>query len=358
MSTYNVIHILPTSTEAGTSIARIVAALTVGLKPMGYQIHAWFLSPGGPLCNELDGLGARIRTFNWNSGDRDFVAWAKILEALWGENFDIIHQHVGGRSFAWLAKMATNAKLIIHLHGREIETRGPTPVPVVLPSAFKIIATSHAVSQMVIDQTAYVVYPGINTSATHFMRSGIRENKTETIIGTARRLVATKGVIHLIRAFAQLRREMKDLFLEIAGSGTEQHRLESEVRALGLTNCVAFLGWQKDLSPLFKRWDIFVIPSLEEGFGVAALEAMNAGLPVIASAVGGLPELVENNRTGFLVPPADPDALANCLRSLLLDAERRHAMGCAGQARAWKSFSADRMVCEIARIYDEAVGKR
>jgi L-malate glycosyltransferase len=97
------------------------------------------------------------------------------------------------------------------------------------------------------------------------------------------------------------------------------------------------------------------MPSLEEGFGMAALEAMADGLPVVATSVGGLPEVVEDGQTGYLVPPSNVTALSKRLRLLILDPKRRRAMGAAGRERACNHFSADRMVAEIGAIYDSLI---
>jgi glycosyltransferase involved in cell wall biosynthesis len=99
-------------------------------------------------------------------------------------------------------------------------------------------------------------------------------------------------------------------------------------------------------------WDIFVLPSLDEGFGVAALEGMAAGLPVIASAVGGLCELVQNGETGWLVPPASPAELAQRVGELIHDGRKREAMGIAGRQRALDHFPTSRMVERTFAVYD------
>jgi len=140
-----------------------------------------------------------------------------------------------------------------------------------------------------------------------------------------------------------------DLKLEIAGSGPAEASLRDEAHRLGLDGCVAFLGWQDEVP--FHRWSVFVVPSLEEAFGMATLEAMAAGLPVVASAVGGLPELVEHGRTGWLVPPAEPQALADRLVTLLGDARQQEQMGAAARNRAGE-FSAERMCGAIAGLYE------
>ncbi len=161
----------------------------------------------------------------------------------------------------------------------------------------------------------------------------------------------------LIRAVASLHLEFPGLRLEIAGTGPQREDLEREVSRLSLAGRVRFLGWQRDLRPIFRSWDIFAMPSLDEGLPIAALEAMAEGLPVVATSVGGLPELVEDGQTGYLVPPSDVAALTKCLRLLILDPKRRQAMGAAGRERVREHFSVDRMVAEIEAIYDSLVAQ-
>jgi glycosyltransferase involved in cell wall biosynthesis len=103
------------------------------------------------------------------------------------------------------------------------------------------------------------------------------------------------------------------------------------------------------------RWQIFILPSQEEPFGIVGLEAMASGLPVIASAIEGLPEVVCHGITGWLVPPADPEKLAERLRLLLLDPQMRRAMGTAAESRAREHFSARGMAARITEIYDEVL---
>jgi glycosyltransferase involved in cell wall biosynthesis len=173
-----------------------------------------------------------------------------------------------------------------------------------------------------------------------------------TVLGVASRLVPIKGIVYLIRALDLLRRDVAGVRLEIAGAGSDDATIQQEVRTLGLDDIVAFVGWQPDIWQWLSRWDILVQPSLAEGFGMTALEAMAAGLPVVASSVGGLPELVEDGRTGYVVPPADPATLAARLRHLVRHADLREAMGAAGRVRVRQHFSPQRMAAEIAAVYD------
>ena len=142
------------------------------------------------------------------------------------------------------------------------------------------------------------------------------------------------------------------IYLEIAGDGRLRSFLEQECHRLGISGRVFFIGWREDLSTVMAGWDVFVLPSLDEGFPIAALEAMAAGLPVIASAVGGLLELVQDGETGWLVPAAAPTELTSRLRELISDDRRREAMGIAGRRRALRDFSIARMVAQTVAVYD------
>ena len=213
-----------------------------------------------------------------------------------------------------------------------------------------VIACSNAVAQFV-----QGISPQVIPNGTEPLSSISCGSQSGRLLGTACRLAPSKGIIYLIRAVASLRTEFPDLRLEIAGSGPDQAALAQEVVRYGLADSVTFLGWQSPLAPLMATWDIFVHPSLDEGLPIAVIEAMAAGLPVVATAVGGTPELVDHGRTGWLVPPKDPEALANRLRMLLLNPERRRSMGASGRARVSESFSSDRMAAAVCRVYDNIV---
>jgi glycosyltransferase involved in cell wall biosynthesis len=244
----------------------------------------------------------------------------------------------------------------VHLHGRILEPRGLSLVTHSGRGADAVIAVCRAVAERVVGAQPLVVYSGIPIPETARPPAPPGGTTAERIVGSAGRLLPLKGLVYLLRAIASLRVEFPNLVLEIAGSGPERATLEREAQTLGLSDGVRFLGWVEELAPVLARWEVFVLPSLEEGFPMAALEAMAAGLPVVASAVGGVPELVEDGRTGYLVPPRDPAALADRLRVLLLDPVQQRAFGAAGQARVRDHFSAERMVTRIAEIYDGLLG--
>jgi glycosyltransferase involved in cell wall biosynthesis len=170
-----------------------------------------------------------------------------------------------------------------------------------------------------------------------------------TLFLSAGALVPRKGFDVLIEAFARLSAQHARLW--IAGAGPERAALEQRLSALGLGERTRLLGQREDVPRLLAACDVFVLPSRREGLGVAALEAMAAGRPVVASRVGGLGEAVVDERTGLLVPPGDAAALAMALERLLGDAGLRARLGAAGPERIAAGHLPEQMVDAYERIY-------
>ena len=173
---------------------------------------------------------------------------------------------------------------------------------------------------------------------------------THLVIVTAARLDPAKGQATLLAAFARLRRVHPDAFLVLAGEGPERAALEALVAQLGLDGHVELSG-RRDVPLLLGAADLACVPSRKEGLSVFALEAQAAGIPVVASRVGGLPEAVADGETGLLVPPGDVDALAHALTALAADPDRRAALGVAGRRRVFAQFTADHMAAATLEVY-------
>ncbi len=169
------------------------------------------------------------------------------------------------------------------------------------------------------------------------------------------RLVPIKGHDTLLRAIARAAREVPGLELEVAGAGPLEAELRSQAAALGLDGSVRFLGQVPGASAVMERASVVLVPSLGEGFGMVALEAMERGRAVVASAVGGLPEIVVAGETGLLVPPGDAAALAAAVVELAGDPDRARAFGAAGRTRALESFSQERCTARTDELYSEAL---
>lgn len=168
-------------------------------------------------------------------------------------------------------------------------------------------------------------------------------------------LVPRKGLDVLIDALVELGKRECEPLLWIGGDGESRAKLEKRARKLGLAERVRFLGARRDVADLLAACDVFVMPSRREGLGVAALEAMAAGKPIVASAIGGLGEAVVDGRTGTLVPPGDVEALAKALEHVLGDAEFRARAGAEGRTRIHEGFHVDQMVASYETLYREVL---
>jgi glycosyltransferase involved in cell wall biosynthesis len=175
------------------------------------------------------------------------------------------------------------------------------------------------------------------------------------VIGTVCRLVEPKkGLRFLLEAMAHLERESGKPVCQllIVGEGPAERALRSLSEQLGIASRVIFSGMRRDIPQLLSLMEIFVLPSLYEGFGIAILEAMAAGKPVVASTVGGIPEFVVPGESGLLVPPGDSVALAAAIRQLLAQPEQAKAMGGRGQEHVRKHYSMESVVRQHEQLYE------
>jgi N-acetyl-alpha-D-glucosaminyl L-malate synthase BshA len=161
----------------------------------------------------------------------------------------------------------------------------------------------------------------------------------------------------VVRVFAQIRAQLPARLL-IVGDGPELGRTEQSIRDLGLTEQVELIGEARDMVALLSVSDLFLLPSLQESFGLSALEAMACGVPVVASNVGGLPEVVDDGVTGFLHPPDQAARMAESAVRLLSDPALHARMAAEGARRAMERFSADRIVPQYEALYEHALGRR
>ena len=175
------------------------------------------------------------------------------------------------------------------------------------------------------------------------------------VIGTVGRLQDVKDHATLIEAFARLRRLLpaQRLRLVLVGDGPLRERLAQQVAAAGLGDCVWLAGARSDVAPVMRSFSLFALSSIAEGTPVTLLEAMASELPVVATRVGGIPELVADGASGTLVPARDPDALAAALAGYITNRERARQHGAAGRARVEQQYSMKAMLGSYVALYDE-----
>lgn len=206
-----------------------------------------------------------------------------------------------------------------------------------------------------------MIYNGIDLSRftvlnADFARSG---DTPPLIIGTAGRLEAQKGHQYLLAVASRLKASRLDFRLRIAGEGSHRHTLDDHIQRSGLTGCVELLGFVADVEKFLQNIDIFAFPSMWEGFGYAAAEAMAAGRPVVAFDVSSNREVIEDGETGFLVPSGDVDCFADKIIHLAKHPELRATMGRNGQARVRAKFDRNRQLQKVeAFLCDEVLRRK
>jgi len=177
------------------------------------------------------------------------------------------------------------------------------------------------------------------------------------VVGTTGRLTAVKGHIHLLRAAARTIKHSKDIFFVLLGDGELRYDLHKYADQEAIIQNVRFLGWRSDVASALSAFDVFVFPSLNEGMGKAIIEAMAMKKPVVASNVGGIPDLVVHGRNGLLVPPADSEALAHAILDLYKNPDKRERMGEAGRQTA-AEYGVDAMLRKIDALYQACLATR
>jgi len=231
------------------------------------------------------------------------------------------------------------------------------------------ITVSESVKRHIIDKSRIsnekisVIYNGVNIKSQdnayeQNAKIPFKIENEDRILMTVGRLHEQKGHCYLIQAVSEVRKEFPKVKLLITGEGEEENNLKKLVKSLDLTNEVIFAGLSSDIEGIFPMAELFILPSLWEGLPNALLEAMAAGKPVVATKVGGIPEIVVHGETGILIPPRNPHALAIAIVDLLQDRLKAKDMGEAGRIRAGKRFSIYKMIEKTENLYQELLKEK
>ena len=175
------------------------------------------------------------------------------------------------------------------------------------------------------------------------------------VVGTVANFRREKGHQHLLRAAVLVRRELPDVRFVLVGQGPLEQAVRAQARALELDDTVLFAGFRRDVPRVVAATDLFVLSSLHEGLSIALMEAMALGKPSVVTSVGGVPEQVEHNRQGLLVPPADPSTLADGILRVLKDTALGDRLGRAAERRA-ADFDIRTAVRRTEEVYAELLG--
>ena len=375
-----VLHVI-TRFIAGSGGNTLVSA--VGMDPARYE--TWVAAmPGGPLWDEAEQAGVRTvrlrhmreRISPWH----DLLVTVELVRLIRRERFTVVHTHcskagLSGRLAARLAR----APVVVHtfhifaVHpglSRSRRLAYTVMERIVRRCAHRYVAVAprvalDAVRQRLAPPGSIVVIPSavdiasIPTEEDPAVRAELGIPVTAPVVGTVGRIVAQKAPLDFVRMCALVHSRRPEVAFVLVGDATlESAGLEKETRrtAERLGVPVIFTGFRNDAPRVAASFDIYVVPSLYEGLGRSVTEAMASAKPVVATAVNGVPDLVEPGATGLLAPPSDPEALAAAVEWLLDHPEEAAQMGAQGQARVRSHLTPNVMCQALDQLYCELLG--
>ena len=308
-------------------------------------------------------LGRRRRGEIW--------PWRHLAAYIRREHVDVVHAHMFG-SNVWgtvVGRLARVPIVIAHEHTWSFEGE---PIKRLLDRELIARWSDAFIAVSRDDRRKMIEIERIPAERIRFLPNGIapqaptpgRDLRAELnvgsgpLVGAVGALRAQKAYDILIRAAAHLREDHPDLHVLIAGDGPEKPRLEALVRELGLVDVIVMLGRRLDVPNLLAELDVAVCASNFEGSPLAVMEYMEAGLPIVATRVGGVPDLIEDGLHGLLVEPGDPVSLATAIHDLLSDRGRASALGERARERRRREFDLDVMVGNVEALYEELLAAR
>lgn len=295
-------------------------------------------------------------------GDLDVGLALRLARLIREVKPDIVHLHSRRGADLWggIAARLTGTPCVLSRRVDNAESRRQVAVKYRLYD--RVITISEGIRQVLLNQglapekvscvrSAVDASPYLAPVDRDAFRKEFGLPPTAMVIGMVAQLIPRKGHRYLIDAVAQLHAEYPNLRVLLFGRGPLQHELEADIAQRGLSEVMRLTGFRTDLPQWLGGLDILAHPADMEGLGVSLLQAAAAGLPIIASRAGGMPEAVVDGVTGLLIPPGDVAALTAALRRLLDDADLRQRMGTAGRARVLKDFGIDSMITGNLAVY-------
>ena len=367
-----ILHVLPNFGPGGAE--RMAMHLLLHLDRSRYEVAA--VSLYGRQGTDIEAKLERAKVPVWYLGKRlgfDLRMYGRLGKVLKEFNPDVIHTHLSVLRHLFLWVGMQRPQIWVHtVHNvaeREVDwvgkwvhrlafRLGVVPVAIAEEVAHSIVRVYNIKNVPVIPNGIPLADYALSEEVRQRWRTQEGYEEADLLFVSVARLSPQKDPFSLISAFARAASHTPSLHLLLVGEGPLRSDLEAWVREMGLGERVRFLGMRTDVPAILTAADVFVLSSLWEGNPLSVMEAMAAGKPVIASAVGGVPELVEDGVSGILVPPHKPEVLGRAMMRLAEDPALRQKMGKAAQERALERFGVDRMAREYERLYRILLGRR
>ena len=292
---------------------------------------------------------------------------SKIVDLIRKKRLELLHVHyaIPHTSSAYLAKKALgkDIKIVTTLHGTDVHLVGldPSYKPIVefnMQQSDRLTAVSESLKRQTlekfnIDREIEVIYNFVDSEK--YKRESQNESK-EKLICHVSNFRPVKRVLDVVRVFGRVVKKIP-CRLCLVGQGPDKSSVQKLVKKLGLKNKVEFLGNMRDTSRILRKSHLFLLPSEQESFGLAALEAMSCEVPVVASRVGGLPEVIRHGIDGYLVEVGDLEEMANCSQQILRNEALRRRLGCEARRRVLGKFTPQRIVPQYESLYQGTLAK-
>ena len=346
-------------------IETLILQLCARLDRAAYAPSVCVLEGGGPLAVEFEAAGVPVHVMKKGRG----VDWrlpVRLAQLVRREGIDILHTHNTAAWFYGVLAARLSGLPVVHTEhtSPSYHARRWRKIEKALSLATdRISAVSGSVARVMTEEQGIaankvrVVHNGIEASLYGgaadgaALKAALGIPRSAPVVGNVARLFPNKDHGTLLRAFKRVVERVSSATLLIAGEGPLRGEVEAEVRRLQLSGTVHLLGNRRDIPALLRVFDLFVLSSVKEGLPMALLEAMAAGKPVVATEVDGNPELVVHEGTGLLVPPGNPDALAEAICRLLQDQGAAQRMGRQGRERVRRLFTFERMADAYQDVY-------
>ena len=354
-----IVHINSESTWGGGEAQ--TCHLICGLQSRGIE-NTLIAPPGSQIARRIAEEGVRVVEQSMH-GEWDVAAIVRLTRILRNLHPDVLQLHTShAHALGLLAGRLAGIEHIVATRRMDLAIKGPLAA-LKYRRIDRVVAISEIVQSMLLaagvpQDRITLIYSAVDCPE-HYPQGDLRAHlglDSETpVIGTAATLTRRKGHQYLFDAVRTLKERFPRVRLLVAGEGPQESELRDLAARLGLDKEIIFLGFRRDIPQLLNTLDVFVLASLKEGLGVALLEAACAGRPIVATNVGGIPEIIKDRQTGLLVPPADSRALAEKLTYLIEHPEQARNLGSNASAFVRDRFSVKTMVESYIRLYQALV---